>query len=96
MMTNDGTHGIVRVVFLYELAQDLAGSGPVPARGRHKGGVERFGRSGHARVRGHDGKVGFGLVDLSGLEVHPLPSADRSSPLVLLVVAVVDEDSFCW
>jgi len=73
-------YGIVRIVLLYEPAQDLAGRNPVPARGRHKGGVERFGRFGHARVRGHDGKVGFGLVDLSGLEVHP---AERRAQLAV-------------
>ena len=67
-------YNIVRIVFLYEPAQDLAGHDPVPGRRRHKGGVERFGRFGHARVRGHDGKVRFGLVDMSGLEVH---SAER-------------------
>ena len=32
----------------------------------------------------------FGLVDLSRLEIL-LPSAERSSPLVLLVVVVVDD-----
>ena len=70
MMTNGGTHGKIRIVLLYEPAQDLAGHDPVPARGGHKGGVERIGRFGDARVRGHDGKVRFSLVDLSGLEVH--------------------------
>lgn len=41
-----------------------------------KGGVERFRRLWHARVRRRDGKVGLGLVDLSGLEIH---SAVRTS-----------------
>jgi len=79
-MTSDGTHSIVCIVFLYEPAQDLASRNQVPARGRHKGGVEHFGRFGHARVRGHDGKVGFGLVGLSGLEVHP---AERRAQLAV-------------
>ena len=64
-------YGIVPILFLYEPAQDLPGGVPVPARGRHKGRVERLGRLGHARERRHDGKMCVGLVDLSRLEVHP-------------------------
>jgi len=73
-------YGIVRIVFLYEPAQNIASRDPVPASGRHKGGVERFRRFGHVRVRGHDGKVRVGLVDLSGLEVH---SAERRAQLAV-------------
>ena len=48
-------YSIIRIVILYEHAQDLAGRVQVPARGCHKGRVELLGRLEHARVRHHTG-----------------------------------------
>jgi len=50
---------------------------PLPTCGRHKGGVERFGRFGYIRVRRHDRKVRFGLVDLSRLDIHSAESGTQ-------------------
>ena len=74
------THSIVRVVLLDEAAQERAGRVPVPARGREKGGVERFRRLGRVRVRRDGRKVRLGLVELSRLEVH---AAERGAQLAV-------------
>lgn len=78
--TTTTTHSIVRVVLLDEAAQERAGRVPVPARGREKGGVERFGRLGRVRVRRDGRKMRLGLVELSRLEVH---AAERGAQLAV-------------
>src|SRR5260221_14756067 len=90
---NDGTNS---VVFLYEPAQDLVGCVPVPSptRGRDKGGVSALVGSGTVAFAATIAKCASALSTCPSWR-YTLPSAERSSPLELLVVAVVD-CLCCW
>lgn len=87
---DDETYGIVCIVLLYELTLLAVPQSPQGSSRHHKGSVEAFVGSSTPTSTATTAKC------VSALSIRPdwrytLPGTEHSSPLVLLVIAVVDD-----
>jgi hypothetical protein len=87
-------YGIVRIVFLYEPAQDLPGRVPVSARGRHKAALSALVGSGTLTSAATTAKCASASSICPDWR-YTLPSGERSSPLVVAVLDDDDDDDDC-